>query len=95
MVIPAPERDKREALCTKWVWKMDFLSGGMHPSSEVSRFKSEFKGGVGCRRAFCGAQQGVQDFTPLSASKEVGRAHCLTPTEYLFPVEHCPVRKCL
>lgn len=25
MVITAPDRVKREALCTRWVWKMDFL----------------------------------------------------------------------
>jgi hypothetical protein len=50
----------------------------MHGGSEVSRFKSEFKGGARSRRAFWGAQQGVQDLESLSAWKEVGRAHCPT-----------------
>lgn len=52
----------------------------MHPGSEVNRFKSEFKGGARFGRAFCGAQQGVQDLESLSVWKEVGRgAHRLTP----------------
>lgn len=25
MIVCAPDRDKREALCTRWVWKTDFL----------------------------------------------------------------------
>lgn len=50
----------------------------MNGDCEVSRFKSEFKGGARSRRTFCGAQQWVQDLESLSAWKEVGRAHCLT-----------------
>jgi hypothetical protein len=80
MFISAPDRETREKPFApggrgRWI-----SSGGlgMHGGSEVSRFKSEFKGGARSRRAFWGAQQGVQDLESLSAWKEVGRAHCPT-----------------